>query len=1045
MAVRVNILTTYSGAGNKKALRDLALMQKQATLAGNGVAANMFRASAGMQRAGASMAKTGAFMSKNITLPVVAIGAVSVVMAAKFESSMKLIQTQAGGSAKDVKVLSAAVLELGAKGQHGPNELAGALYHLKSVGMDNATAMKVLTQAERFASVGHADLEQTTNAVAGAYKSGIKGAKNFGVTVGTLNAIIGAGNLRMEDLNGALGTGFLVTAQTFGVSLTSVGAALAIMTSRTIPAKRAAMALKMTFSALAAPSDKAEKVMSKLHLSSKKLAETMRSGGMLPALTMLKEKLAGLSKTEQSIALTKMFGAKSSQAILTLLGNLKDYDRTLKQVRDNTGKFNELAKAQAEDATAKWDHFKSSMSSAAILIGNQLLPTAISLADRLGALGLWLNKLSPGTRRWVIQLGLIVGVAGPVLLIVGKMTLGIGKLIGGLGKVALGFGRGAAAAPKYARAIGGTAKGLAMFVKQGALALVNLTKQAVAWAVHAAKQAIATAATVAHTVATVAVSVATKAAAAGQRLLNAAMRANPIGLIITAVTLLVAGIVLLWKKNETFRRIVTAVWEKIKSVVSALLPVLKAVATAILGALSAVWKKVWAAVKWFWGWAGPYIKAGIRLWWNSIKVNLALIRAVFARVWPVIVAIVKGAIQNIKAIVHTIQALIAFVRGVFNAIRSVATTIGHSIATRVGDIWRGIKKTAQTVWNGVTGVVRTAWSNIAGFINKITGAVNTVVNSINRLAGTHIGNIPSVRTPRTMDNKGAGGPPPRRGSVSTPRIMDNEGMGAEGDLRANASISSAFDWVGSALSKLGLHWPKPTGGLFGAIEPMLLKMAKDAVFAMMKKSGGGGGMQIVNFAKSMLGVPYLWGGTSPGGFDCSGLIYWAYAQAHKSMPRVPTYGGRQISRSQIRPADVMFYYPGSKQHGQRVPFGHFKMYAGDNKTIESTTGGVQMRPADWAGAAQIRTYLRLGGGASGPLSGYLAMLHGRESVVAHDNPTRGLADLAKSGVLSQAIHVDKGAVQIVFAGGGASGPTSTDVEATVDRAFRRLAAELSRR
>lgn len=62
--------------------------------------------------------------------------------------------------------------------------------------------------------------------------------------------------------------------------------------------------------------------------------------------------------------------------------------------------------------------------------------------------------------------------------------------------------------------------------------------------------------TTAHKVATVAATGATKAQAAAQRVLNLAMKANPIGLIITAITLLVAGLVLAYKKSDTFRAIV---------------------------------------------------------------------------------------------------------------------------------------------------------------------------------------------------------------------------------------------------------------------------------------------------------------------------------------------------------------------------------------------------------------------------------------------------------------------------------------------------------
>jgi TP901 family phage tail tape measure protein len=764
VAVLVSIVTTYNGAGSKKAMRDLSLMQKQATMAGRGVTAGMLGASRGVMQAGAVMSRTGASMSKYITLPVVAIGAASTVMAAKFESSMKLIETQAGGSAKDVEYLSKAVLELGTKGQHGPQELSTALYHLKSVGMGNKQAMDALTQSERLASVGHADLEATTNAVAGAYKSGIKGAQDFGVTVGTLNAIIGAGNLRMEDLNSALGTGFLVTAQTFGVSLTSVGAALAMMTSRGIPATRAAAALKMTFSAISAPSAVAEKAFDKLGLKSRDLAVAMREKGLGGALTILRDKLKGLSKTDQSIALTKMFGAKSSQAILTLLGNLKDYDRTVKQVSKNSSKFDELAAAQAKDADAKWARFKSSMGSAAVLLGNVLLPYAIKLSEKLSALGVWLAKLSPSTRKWVVQVALLAAVLGPVLVVVGKLTTGVGRMIGGVAKLSLAFGKGAKAAPAWARGIAAVTKGLVSFVKAGALAIANIARQAAAWVAE-------TAAKVASRAATVASAVATKAAAAAQWLLNAAMRANPIGLIITAIVALVAVIVILWKKNETFRKIVTAVWEKIKTVVSALLPVLKAVGTAILGALSAVWTKVSAAVKWFWGWAGPFIKKAVGLWWTSIKANataivtiakwlwttvsvsvkafwrwagpfikgalgawwqsfktiLATIKTVVTTVWSAIKTVVSANVRAIIAAIHTIAAVVGFLAGVWSRIRAGAAAAVGAVL----DVFRSLGGKIKGAIGSLGSLLYDAGTSIiSGFLSGITNKFNDVKNFV---------------------------------------------------------------------------------------------------------------------------------------------------------------------------------------------------------------------------------------------------------------------------------------------------------------------------
>ncbi len=64
-------------------------------------------------------------------------------------------------------------------------------------------------------------------------------------------------------------------------------------------------------------------------------------------------------------------------------------------------------------------------------------------------------------------------------------------------------------------------------------------------------------------------------------------------------------------------------------------------------------------------------------------------------------------------------------------------------------------------------------------------------------------------------------------------------------------------------------------------------------------------------AESQLGVPYAWGGESPGqGFDCSGLTQWAWAQAGVSIPRTATaqYASTShVSLSALQPGDLLFY------------------------------------------------------------------------------------------------------------------------------------------
>ena len=77
-------------------------------------------------------------------------------------------------------------------------------------------------------------------------------------------------------------------------------------------------------------------------------------------------------------------------------------------------------------------------------------------------------------------------------------------------------------------------------------------------------------------------------------------------------------------------------------------------------------------------------------------------------------------------------------------------------------------------------------------------------------------------------------------------------------------------------------------------------------------SGTGGQMSAVQAAESQLGVPYVWGGDSPStGFDCSGLVQWAWGQAGVSIPRTTEAQWAALAHvplNALEPGDLLYYY-----------------------------------------------------------------------------------------------------------------------------------------
>ncbi|MFD1661596.1 NlpC/P60 family protein [Streptomyces caeni] len=108
----------------------------------------------------------------------------------------------------------------------------------------------------------------------------------------------------------------------------------------------------------------------------------------------------------------------------------------------------------------------------------------------------------------------------------------------------------------------------------------------------------------------------------------------------------------------------------------------------------------------------------------------------------------------------------------------------------------------------------------------------------------------------------------------------------------------------------------------------------------------------VAYAFGKLGSPYVWGATGPHAFDCSGLVQAAYRSAGVSLPRT-TYtqigAGRRVSRSELLPGDLVFFYSG---------ISHVGIYVGQGRMIHAPnpSAPVRVAPIDqmpFAGATRV--------------------------------------------------------------------------------------------
>lgn len=129
----------------------------------------------------------------------------------------------------------------------------------------------------------------------------------------------------------------------------------------------------------------------------------------------------------------------------------------------------------------------------------------------------------------------------------------------------------------------------------------------------------------------------------------------------------------------------------------------------------------------------------------------------------------------------------------------------------------------------------------------------------------------------------------------------------------------------------------------GGIEP-----GRNAGLPVITAESAGGGESgamraaITTLAGQAMGTPYRWGGSDANGFDCSGLIQYAYGQHGIALPRTSagqSLAGEPVDRdpSALLPGDILTF---ATQGGGRVT--HVGLYLGSGRFLHSATGGVQV-------------------------------------------------------------------------------------------------------
>lgn len=637
---------------------------------------------------------------------VLGVGYESVKMASGFDQAMEMVHTQAGASQSEVDKLKGSVLALAPVVGMGPEQLATGLYHIESAGFRGAQAMDILTASAKLAQIGQSDFESTAQAVVGVMASQIKGVKDAADAGNLLNTTVGMGDMKMQQLAEAIGTGILPKAAAAGLSFEDVGAALATLTDNVTPANEAATRLGMTFSLMSASTPKAKTAFEQIGMTSTQLANDMRGpGGLSAALQDLKNHLDATYPPGKAVKLS----LQEQQAELkTYSKSLADMGVPLDQQKTLLAQFQKNLESSGSAAV------KQSAALSAMFGGGKSSGTMMTLLGEMDrfkskteAYGTAASRAAQAQEAWKAQQAQFSQQLKDMGARIDVAFIAIGqKLI-----------------PVLSRFLGWIQQGISWLGQHKAVlaVLAGVLAGALVSALYAA-----VAATIAWT---------------------AALDVNPIFLVITAIAGLVGGLIYAYNHFKGFRDVVDAVGRFFKQLWTDAMHAVGAVIRWFTdGPL--VWiKQRIAEFQQFWAQHGQQIITIAKAVWTVIatdtkvawdivsgifKVGLAYITSTWKFTWDLIKNYVKLVWDYVRDVIETGWHLMLNTFSLFaDLLTGKWSRLWGDVKKLVGQLFSDIGKTISDWAHNALGMLEQAGKDlIQGLINGVKSMASSAVDAV---------------------------------------------------------------------------------------------------------------------------------------------------------------------------------------------------------------------------------------------------------------------------------------------------------------------------
>ena len=376
----------------------------------------------GLNKLGDTMKNIGTKLTLGLTVPIAGVAAASTNTAMNFEAAMNEVSAISGATGKNLEKLSDLAKEMGRTTKFSATESAEALKFMSMAGWKTEDMLKALPGVLNLAAAGNTDLALTSDIVTDGLTGLGLSAKDTDKFVDIMAATCSNANTSIELMGDTLSYAGPV-AGALGIEMSDLSLAIGLMGNAGIKGSQAGTALRAGLTNLVKPTKEMQAAMNKYGVEIVKTSDG--SVDFMGTIQNLREKLGGLSETEQAAALASIFGKEAMSGWAAVVNASEgDFNKLNNAISNSNGTAQKMSDTMMKGAKGALTEMKSALEGVAITIGERLSPFVEKAADFISNLCAKFQELSPATQTLIMVISGVVAAIGPLLVIGGTLVKG---------------------------------------------------------------------------------------------------------------------------------------------------------------------------------------------------------------------------------------------------------------------------------------------------------------------------------------------------------------------------------------------------------------------------------------------------------------------------------------------------------------------------------------------------------------------------------------------------------------------------------------------